>query len=72
MADTLQRRGLALFGTGDGREWGTPGKLPVPQQYAFEGLQVTKYEQGQHFLAHEVSRPGKGWGQPSWWKMQGG
>lgn len=57
-ADILQRRGLALFGAGDGRTWGVPGRLPVPGQYAYEGLQVTRYEQGQHFLAHEVR-----WGQ---------
>lgn len=58
MADALQRRGLALFGAGEGREWGTPGQLPVPGQYAYEGLQVTRYEEGQHFLAHEVRSAG--------------
>ncbi|GAB4823099.1 hypothetical protein N2152v2_010145 [Parachlorella kessleri] len=41
VASVLQERGLRLFGAGEGREWGTPGRLPVPQQYAYEGLQVT-------------------------------
>lgn len=42
MADLLQRKGLALFGAGEGRQWGAPGRLPVPGQYAYEGLQVRR------------------------------
>ena len=36
--------------------WGAPGKLPLPGQYCYESLQMARYEQGQHFLAHEVRR----------------
>lgn len=48
-------RPLQLLGQGDGAAWGSPGKLPAPGQYCYESLQMARYEQGQHFLAHEAS-----------------
>lgn len=55
--DLLQRRALKLLGK-SGTDWAATGFLPDPGQYSFEGLQVTKYENGQHFLSHEDAFPG--------------
>ena len=55
LAAQLHARARQLLGQGGGGEaWGPPGRLPAPGQYCFEGLQVARYTQGQHFLAHEV------------------
>lgn len=54
MARTLQSRGQQLLGQGGDASWGAAGKLPMPGQYCYESLQMARYEQGQHFLAHEV------------------
>ena len=49
---------LQLVGHGESTSsWGAPGKLPLPGQYCYESLQMARYEQGQHFLAHEVCSP---------------
>eukprot|EP00887_Chlorella_sp_A99_P006966 scaffold2.g6966.t1 len=57
MARALQSKGLRLLGQGEGAAWGAPGRLPRPSQYCYESLQMARYQQGQHFLAHEDGFP---------------
>ncbi|KAG2454686.1 hypothetical protein HYH02_000524 [Chlamydomonas schloesseri] len=53
----LHTRGKKLLRAGEGPAWGISGKLPRPRQYCYEALQVTRYDAGQHFLAHEDGFP---------------
>ena len=39
------------------QQWGAPGRLPPKGHFAFEGLQVARYEEGQHFKAHDDGFP---------------
>eukprot|EP00198_Chlamydomonas_reinhardtii_P010683 XP_001700020.1 predicted protein [Chlamydomonas reinhardtii] len=53
----LHARGKKLLRAAEGAAWGISGKLPRPRQYCYEALQVTRYDAGQHFLAHEDGFP---------------
>ncbi|KAG2436497.1 hypothetical protein HXX76_006796 [Chlamydomonas incerta] len=53
----LHSRGKKLLRSAEGPAWGISGKLPRPRQYCYEALQVTRYDAGQHFLAHEDGFP---------------
>lgn len=59
-AELLQSRAKQLL-QGSSNEktyiWGKAGILPSKGQLTFEGLQVTKYQTGQHFLSHEDAFP---------------
>jgi hypothetical protein len=57
-ARQLRAPAWRLLGAGDaGEGWGSTGKLPRPGQYCYESLQITRYQQGQYFLAHEDAFP---------------
>merc|ERR1712187_568602 len=43
-----------------GCRWSVPGAKPPAGRLCFEELQVARYEQGQHFLAHEEALPRDG------------
>ncbi|KAG2484297.1 hypothetical protein HYH03_016843 [Edaphochlamys debaryana] len=53
----LHARGKKLLRAAEGPAWGSSGRLPRPGQYCYEALQFTRYETGQHFLAHEDGFP---------------
>ena len=53
----LQSRGMKLLGAINEKPWGKSGKLPSPGQYSYEGLQVTRYNEGQYFMEHEDAFP---------------
>jgi hypothetical protein len=59
-AELLQSRAKhLLLGSSNKRtySWGKAGILPSKGQLTFEGLQVTQYQSGQHFLSHEDAFP---------------
>ena len=59
-AELLQSRAKQLLlGSSNKRtySWGKAGVLPSKGQLTFEGLQVTQYQTGQHFLSHEDAFP---------------
>ncbi|CAG9466725.1 unnamed protein product [Pedinophyceae sp. YPF-701] len=53
--DLIHRRSRELLPGGG--TWAAPGRLPPPGKYCFELLQVTRYEKGQQFMAHEDGFP---------------
>jgi hypothetical protein len=46
-----------IKGIFDGGKWGAPGTTPKTGELVFEGLQVARYEKGEHFLSHEDGFP---------------
>eukprot|EP00798_Chlamydomonas_sp_ICE-L_P026599 gene26599-18381_t len=57
MVSDFQSRCKGLLQAKKWRAWGKPGSMPNAGQYTYESAQITRYETGQHFLAHEDAFP---------------